>query len=188
VPQLVFINGAPGSGKSTLARRLVDTRPLSLLLDVDTLRGQLGDWRRDPGAAGLAARRIALAMARTHLSVGADVVVPQFVYRPDLIDQLRQVAAEIDAEFVLVVLVSSPEEAASRFASRATSSEQNHRDAAALQQAPGARPLERLYEGMMKMLAAYDDVRHVSSVPGDIDGTYGRLLQVLSVPTGSASG
>jgi len=32
VPQLIFINGAPGSGKSTLARRLVDIRPLALLL------------------------------------------------------------------------------------------------------------------------------------------------------------
>ena len=57
---LIFLNGAPGSGKSTLARRLVDSRPLALLLDVDTLRAQLGDWQRDPGAAGPAARRIAL--------------------------------------------------------------------------------------------------------------------------------
>ena len=178
---LIFLNGAPGSGKSTLARRLVDSRPLALLLDVDTLRAQLGDWQRDPGAAGLAARRIALEMARTHLAAGADVVVPQFLRRPELIDQLRQVAADVGAGFVLAALVSSPEEAAARFQSRSTSTDQNHRDAVELQNAPGALPVEALYEGMMEMLASYDDVRYVKSVPGDIDGTYDRLLQRLSV-------
>ena len=180
MPQLIFINGAPGSGKSTLTRRLVDSRPLALLLDVDTLRGQLGAWQSDPGGAGLAARRIALEMARTHLSTGADVVVPQFLQRPELIDHLRQVADDVGAEFVLVALVSSPEEAAARFHARSTSTEQNHRDAVALQQAPGARPVEELYEGMMTLLASYDDVRYVESVPGDIDGTYEELCRRLA--------
>jgi predicted kinase len=178
--RLIFLNGAPGSGKSTLARRLVDSHPLALLLDVDTLRGQLGDWQRDPGAAGFAARRIALEMARTHLATGADVVVPQFLRRPELIDQLRLVADDVGAEFVLAALVSSPEESAARFQSRAMSTEQNHRDAVELQKAPGALPVEELYAGMMEMLASYDDVRYVESVPGDIDGTYDRLLQRLS--------
>ena len=183
MPQLIFINGAPGSGKSTLARRLVDSRPLALLLDVDTLRGQLGAWQSDPGGAGLAARRIALEMARTHLSTGADVVVPQFLQRPELIDHLRQVADDVGAEFVLVALVSSPEEAAARFHARSTSTEQNHRDAVALQQAPGARPVEELYEGMMEMLASYDDVRYVESVPGDIDGTFATLVRRITKDT-----
>jgi predicted kinase len=178
--KLIFLNGAPGSGKSTLARRLVDSRPLALLLDVDTLRGQLGDRQRDPGAAGLAARRIALEMARTHLATGADVVVPQFLRRPEFIDQLRQVAEDVGAEFVLAALVSRPEEAAARFQSRSRSTEQNHRDAVELQKAPGALPVEDLYAGMMEMLASYDDVRYVESVPGDVNGTYERLLQRLS--------
>jgi len=178
--KLIFLNGAPGSGKSTLARRLVDSRPLALLLDVDTLRGQLGDWQRDPGAAGLAARRIALEMARTHLATGADVVVPQFLRRPEFIDQLRQVAEDVGAEFVLAALVSRPEEAAARFQSRSRSTEQNHRDAVELQKAPGALPVEELYAGMMTLLATYGDVRYVESVPDDVDGTYERLLQRLS--------
>ena len=178
--KLIFLNGAPGSGKSTLARRLVDSRPLALLLDVDTLRAQLGDWQRDPGAAGLAARRIALEMARTHLATGADVVVPQFLRRPEFIDQLRQVAEDVGAEFVLAALVSRPEEAAARFQSRSRSTEQNHRDAVELQKAPGALPVEELYAGMMTLLATYGDVRYVESVPDDVDGTYERLLQRLS--------
>ncbi len=78
--RLILINGAPGSGKSTLARMLVDEQPLALLLDIDTLRGQLGQWSDDPVAAGMAARRLALAMIHTHLVAGHDVVVPQFFF------------------------------------------------------------------------------------------------------------
>ena len=33
---------------------------------------------------------------------------------------------------------------------------------------------------MTELLASYDDVRYVESVPRDIDGTYERLLQRLS--------
>jgi predicted kinase len=176
---LLFLTGAPGSGKSTLARRLVDDRPLSLLLDIDTLRGQLGAWRADPGAAGLAARLIAREMARVHLGAGHDVVVPQFVARPELIDQLREVALSAGARFVLAVLVSSPEEAAARFAARATSTEPNHSDAAELQRTVWPTPVEESYSTMLAMLSTYDDVRYVTSVPGDVDGTYAELLRLL---------
>jgi predicted kinase len=183
VPQLIFINGAPGSGKSTLGRRLVDSRPLALLLDVDTIRGQLGQWRVNPGPAGMTARRIALEMARTHLVAGLDVVVPQFIERPGFIDDVRAVALQTGAEFVLVALVSSPEEAASRFRDRVGSTDPNHLAAVHLQSAPGARSVEDMYVGMLGLLATYDDVHYVQSEPGDIDGTYERLLQPLSDPS-----
>jgi predicted kinase len=180
VPQLVFINGAPGSGKSTLARRLVDSRPLALLLDVDTLRGQLGQWRDHPGSAGRTARRIALEMARTHLDAGSDVVIPQFIERPGFIEDVRAVAIESGADFILVALVSSPEEAAARFAERLGSPNPNHLDAVHLQSAPGARTVEDMYEGMLDLLATHEDVRYVQSVPGDIDGTYEELHRRLA--------
>ena len=180
MPQLVFINGAPGSGKSTLGRRLVDSRPLALLLDVDSLRGQLGQWRADPGAAGRTARRIALEMARTHLAAGHDVVIPQFIERPGFIDDVRAVAQDTGAQLVLVALVSSPEEAASRFDARGGSADPNHLDAVHLQSAPGARTVEDMYAGMLGLLATYGDVRYVESVPGDIDGTYQELTRRLA--------
>jgi predicted kinase len=110
--QLVFLTGAPGSGKSTLARLLVDGRPLALLLDLDTLRAQLGDWKADPTAAGIRARQVALAAARAQLEQGGDVVVPQFLRRPELIAQFQRLAADVGAAFVLVALVSSANEAA----------------------------------------------------------------------------
>lgn len=47
-------------------------------LDIDRVRNMIGRWRDEPEIAGLLARSIALAAARTHLTAGHDVVIPQF--------------------------------------------------------------------------------------------------------------
>lgn len=170
-PKLVLLNGAPGSGKSTVAGVLVDECPLALLLDIDSLRARLGQWSHDPTAAGLAARRLALAMIDTHLKTGLDVLVPQFLFRLPFVLQLEQVASGADANFVEIVLVSSPAEAAKRFEARAVSPDPNHQSAAFLQQVPGAKPIEELYDAMIEMLRERPNTRFVNSIPGDIEGT-----------------
>jgi len=181
--QLVFLTGAPGSGKSTLARLLVAERPLALLLDLDTLRGQLGDWRDDPNAAGIRTRHLALAAARAQLDMGGDVVVPQFLRRPELIGQFRELAGDVGAVFFLVALVSSPQEAAERFGARGSSEDPNHRDAAHLQDAPGAAPIEELYADMLAMLAGFPEAVVVESVPGGVEATLASLREVLAGPS-----
>jgi len=183
MPTLLFLTGAPGSGKSTLARLLVDERPLSLLLDLDTLRAQLGDWKADPAAAGLRARQLGLAAARAQLERGGDVVVPQFVRRPELIGQFRDLAGETGAVFVLVALVSSADEASERFRARTSSADPNHRDAVQLQAAPGAAPVEDLYTDMLEMLAAFPGTRYVESVPGEVLATLSALREATAGPS-----
>jgi len=181
--QLVFLTGAPGSGKSTLARRLVDSRSLALLLDLDTMRAQLGDWKADPDAAGIRTRAVALAAARVQLELGGDVVVPQFVRRGELIEQFRELARETGASFVLIALVSSAREAAQRFRARGTSEDPNHRDAAYLQDSPGAATVEELYAGMLAMLAGFPEAVYVESVLGEVEGTFAALREVTGDPS-----
>lgn len=177
---LILINGAPGSGKSTLARLLVDERPLALLLDIDTLRGQLGDWETDPQSSGIAARRLALAMIRTHLESGLDVVVPQFLFRSAFIAELERAASDAGGSFIEIALVSNPEEASARFAARSKSDDPNHQDAARLQQAAGARPIEELYREMLAMLHRdRPGTKFVESTPGDIKGTLARMRSAI---------
>jgi predicted kinase len=89
---LVLLNGPPASGKSTIAQRFVDARPLSLNLDIDVVRGTLGDRLDNPSTAGLTARSLALVMAETHLAAGRDVIVPQFLGHTDFIGQLANAA------------------------------------------------------------------------------------------------
>jgi predicted kinase len=68
--KLLLLNGPPGSGKSTLARHYADDHPPALALDVDRIRAMLGGRRTSPGEAGLLARDIASAEARTNLAAG----------------------------------------------------------------------------------------------------------------------
>jgi predicted kinase len=183
VASLVLINGAPGSGKSTLARLLVDRQPMALLLDIDTVRGHIGSWEANPQAAGVAARRLALAMIQTHLGAGLNVVVPQFLVRSAFIEELERAAADAGGSFIEIALVSSPEEATARFAARSSSNDPNHRDAVRLQQAPDARPIDELYREMLAMLQ-HDrpGTRFVESIPGDIPGTLARMQAAIDDP------
>ncbi|MGK3205283.1 AAA family ATPase [Amycolatopsis sp. MEPSY49] len=119
--KLILLNGPPGSGKSTLARRYADDHPPALALDVDRVRAMIGGWRTEPGQAGLLAREIALAAARTHLSAGHDVVVPQLLARPGFAERLEALAGETGASFHEVVLLPGIEETCRRFAGRGES-------------------------------------------------------------------
>lgn len=180
--RLILINGAPGSGKSTLAARLGQATTMMLCLDIDTLRAQLGRWRQDPQRAGLAARDLAVAMIATHLHAGYDVVVPQFLARPDFVDRLAGVASEGGGEFVHVALVSSPEAAATQFEARADSTGANHADARFLQAQDGAEDVAALYRRLQAMLVTRPEVRYVAVIPGDVDAT----LDALAVALGAA--
>lgn len=89
MPDLVLLNGPPASGKSTIAALLVATRTLALNLDMDVVRGALGGWADLPHESGLAARRLAIAMAAAHLGHGHDVVVPQLLASDTFVRELH---------------------------------------------------------------------------------------------------
>jgi predicted kinase len=117
---LVLLNGIPASGKSTLAREWCARRApgLPLALDIDVLRGMLGGWRERRTEAGLAARSMAIAAIRTHLLTGHDVLVPQYVRRPEFVDELAATAQGSSAAFLECALLTDQASALGRFATR----------------------------------------------------------------------
>jgi predicted kinase len=114
---LLVLNGAPAVGKSTLAHRYADEHPLALVIDIDMLRSHLGRWR-EVEESKLVARDLAVALVRTHLLGGYDVIVPQLLARTEFLDRLRSVATETDAAFVEVVLTDDADEITKRFRQR----------------------------------------------------------------------
>jgi predicted kinase len=163
---LLLLNGPPGVGKSTVAARYVDEHPLALNLDIDVVRAQLGCWQDDLVQAGLAARDLAVAMARTHLLAGHDVVVPQFLARPEFIDRLAGLADSVGVPFGEVILLDSKENTRRRFQERDDTSK-----------AVDPLELSTMYDRLLALAETRPQARIVHAT--DIDGTYARLLAVL---------
>lgn len=176
--RLVVLNGPPGIGKSTLARRWVDEHPTTLCLEQDVVRQLLGGWEATETQSGLLARRLCLAMARTHLEGGHDVVVPQFVARADYLDALADVAAAAAAEHVELLLLDDADAAERRFHRRREDplwARHQERAARSVAEAGGYRAE---YDRLVRATVDRPVIR-IPSREGDIDGAYAALLAAL---------
>jgi predicted kinase len=178
MPRLILLNGLPGSGKSVLGRRYAEDAPWTLVLDIDVVRALLSGWQRDPTQAGRLARGLALAMARTHLTGGRDVLVPQFLGRLDFVLAMADLAQDVDASFVEFALLVPPPVAAERFARRtAASVRPEHRDLAALLDWQGGlAALPGMHEQLLAVVAARPATRVVDLDEESLDEAYALLV------------
>jgi len=117
ISRLIHLNGPPGVGKTSLARRYLADHPLSLMVDVDTLRVSLGQWETHEESR-LLARELALALIGAHLAAGHDVVIPQYLGRIVFIERLQVTAEQHRAAFVEVLIVANHSTAVDRFRRR----------------------------------------------------------------------
>jgi predicted kinase len=181
MPRLILINGLPGSGKSTLGRRYLDDHRLTLALDIDVIRSMLGRSLEEPKVSGLAARRLALAMAQTHLQAGHDVLVGQFLGQLEFVEVLDQLAAAIGAPFVEVVLATTVDQSAERFLRRSEDDRRpEHGDAAILlDRAGGRRALTEMHSRLEEVVRSRPNTRTVEVVDGDLEETYLGLLRAI---------
>jgi hypothetical protein len=161
-----------------LARRFIEDHPMALALEQDVVRGLLGGWVSRETESGLLARELCLAMAETHLSGGHDVIVPQFAAKAGYLDQLGDIASRVGARHVELVLWADAEDAERRFHARLDDPlwEEHQRVAARFIEEAGG------YRGQYERLSASVADRRtvqISSVEGDVAGTYAALLAHL---------
>lgn len=181
--KLILLNGPPASGKSTIAAELVSTRPLALNLDVDLVRGQLGQWQDRPTEAGLSARRLALAMAEAHLSIGHDVVVPQFLARADFIVALEDVARHTRSSFFEVALLLTRRESVDAFNMRSAAPEnQQHRDAHRMVEIlGGGTALEAMHDDFIQLLNTRPNAQRIRVRRGEVHATVDAVEAAIRV-------
>jgi predicted kinase len=176
---LVLLNGPPGIGKSTLARRYAGDRPLSLVLDIDVLRRAIGGWEQRQEAAGFLARAMALAMARTRLMAGHDVVVPQYVARAEFIDALASSAVSVGARFFEVYLTDAKNAALARFEARATDGSFAEHHAEAERNMGGPSGLVEMNELIELTRSQRPNAVTVLTVAGEVERAYRDLIVAL---------
>src|SRR3954471_20011330 len=180
MPRLVHLNGPPGIGKSTLARRYVAEHPLAFCLDIDGFRRLIGQWDAHPEESGQLGRRMALAMAHVHLSSGHDVIVPQFVARPEFVSQLHEAATQAGAQFREIVLLDDREAAMARFEARAADADwaTHHEEAAHMIGASGG--FHTMYEALISVLDQLPDPVTITTTAEDIDSAYRSLVAAVN--------
>ena len=96
----------PGVGKSTLAARYGAAHSATVVIDIDTLHGELVANRE---LTREDSRRAGLDLIGTRLRERADVVVPQLVARADQLDRFEAVARDAHADFVHVLVTGRTE-------------------------------------------------------------------------------
>lgn len=173
MPKLVLLNGPPAVGKSTVARRYADEHPLTLVLEIDVVRGLLGAWLDDPQRSGWAARMIALAMARTHLEAGQDVIVPQLLTRREFVEMLRETTEAAGAAFYEVALMDPRDVVLARLEQRR---ETGGFSARALMERQGNTP-GQTYDSFVAALAERPDAIVIDDPLSD--EAYERLVRLV---------
>jgi predicted kinase len=189
VPRLILFNGPPAVGKTTLARRYADDHPSTLVLDLDSIRRLIGGWREDPLQSGLMARTLSVAMAYDHLGRGYDVVVPQFLSRPQFIDEIESAARRTGSTFHEFVLTDDRETVLKRFGHRsATSPDPAHvAAAAAIERAGGDQALGAMYDRLLQLVNLRRFAQVVHCPLGEQDRVYGEILRLVDGRTGTVT-
>jgi predicted kinase len=173
---LIHLNGPSRVGKSTLAHRYADDHPGVLCLDVDVLVGQVDGWREDFSAAFRVATAHGLALARSHLQDGQDVVVPQLVTIFDRGNPFEAAAAEVGARFVEVALLVDIEEHACRLREKKPASDV---DAGIQSRLETSDLMEKIRGHLAEYLSGRPDTIRLDTTGLTIDQTYVRLLNLL---------
>jgi hypothetical protein len=158
-----------------MALRYVEDHPMALSLEQDVVRGLLGGWRTRERQSGSSARELCVAMARTHLDVGHDVVVPQFVANPEYLDRLSDLGSRLGAQYVEFAMLDDPASAEDRFHRRINDplwAEHQRVAAMSIEEAGG---YAHQYRRLLQCLAGRDVIK-VHSIPGDPDETYRAVL------------
>jgi deoxyadenosine/deoxycytidine kinase len=175
-PKLIHINGALGAGKTTIAKMYIADHPLALLASIDDIITYLGGWLTHEEEARDLAFSLVKTMIRTHLATGHDVVVPHLLLDAEDSVVMEEIANECNATYSEFALITDKEEIIQRMYARGTWGE------------PGSPALtkddlpiiEEKYDTFMQVLPERPRMIHITSVKGNIEGTYRQLLDILS--------
>ena len=135
-------------------------------------------------AAGFEARRRAIEQIDDLLRTGHDVIVPQFLVRPDFIEALAEAADGARARFVECALSSERSGVIDSFVARAAApTSPAHADASVLvDEGHVERDVGDMYDAFTAFVSTRRQARTVDVRRGDPPETLRRLVEAVSAP------
>ena len=179
MPTLIHLNGPSGVGKSTLAQCYVDEHRGVLNLDIDKVVALIGGWQYNFGSTLAPARKIATAMAETHLASGHDVLMPQLVTSLNAVQCFEDAAARVGANYVEIALIVDPIEQVRRFRAKSDRSQIDRHIQRFVDSKGGDTLLERIHRHFTEYLEERPLARHLSSDGLDQEAGYNVLRATL---------
>ena len=159
-----------------MARRYAGDHSGTLCLEVDVLVCQVDGWREDFSAAHLVATARGLALAKSHLHDGQDVVVPQLVTIFDQGNPFEAAAAETGARFTEVALLAGIDEHTRRLRGKKPASDV---EATIQSRLETGDLLEKIRGHLAEYLRSRPDTIQLDTTGLTIDQTYARLMHLL---------
>ena len=144
----------------------------------------MGAWETHEESK-LLARLAAIEMARTHLRSGHDVVVPQLLGRPEFIETLEGLAAEVGASFREILVLASNADAFARLQARRAELDRLDIPHPLRTVTVDADQLDATVRTLRSIAAARPATKIIQTNTGDIDGAYRALSEALAEPGGS---
>ena len=182
---LIHLNGPPGIGKSTLAARYADQHPGTLNLDVDTLHHLIGGWRESQGRFHNLLRPIARAMAATHLAGGHDVILPQYVGVAAELAAFEEVAGDVGAGFIEIVLLDDKAAAISRFNDRQDETDWGRHNRELVESLGGDELLSQMHDRLLDLVEQRPDAIVLHSQAGAVQQTYAEVQRLIWAAMGA---
>ncbi len=116
--KLIILNGPCAVGKSSLAIRVHQARPMSLLLDIDSLRRLFSGYKEKREESREASLKLAETMLSACLDMGHDVIIDKMQFDTDVLDRYHEIGKQKGAEVKEVILWASREAVMARASAR----------------------------------------------------------------------
>ena len=181
-PSLILFNGPLGIGKSTLAKMYSERHPLTLNLDIDLIRGSLGQWREYRVESAKLAWEITYQMSRVALTAGSDVTVAHAIKRPENFRHLEGLATETGAKLYEILLLVPKDEATRRFIARGQASgyELGYRPDGLIGRLGGIPRVEAIYDEVVVAAKLRTQTIIINPVDGSPEETYQKVLTAIA--------
>jgi predicted kinase len=174
-PKLIILYGFASSGKTTLAKRYVDEHPLTIAIEGDQIIGMIGQWRKNEDEARSMVFGHTQSITENHLTAGYDVMIPHLLSDSTQIEVFENIAKECGASFHEIYIEIEKEDAVNRLLERGCWGEEGSRQ---LTEDDRAMLVNR-YEYMTNVMKERTNTKSISSVVGEIEETYKKLLEAI---------